>query len=162
MLRTFIFDLDDTVIDSSHRQRVLPNGDIDLAHWRRFNTAKNILADGLLPLAEQMRHAIRDGLDVAIMTSRVMGHADRVFLNIHGLLAPSIYSRDPSDLRGAGELKLAKMHEMAIDRGWSFSDLRDRVIMWDDSPDVQKTLKNAGFRVIDPVNFNNQAIKEAI
>ena len=39
----FIFDLDGTVIDSSHRQ-----GDT-LADWRRMNTVGNIMRDRLLP-----------------------------------------------------------------------------------------------------------------
>ena len=54
----FIFDLDGTVIDSSHRQ-----GDT-LADWRRMNTVGNIMRDRLLPLAGKMQAAIQDGLDV--------------------------------------------------------------------------------------------------
>ena len=61
----FIFDLDGTVIDSSHRL-----GD-SLDDWRRLNTADNIAADSCLPLFDQMLDAINDGLDVIICTSRV-------------------------------------------------------------------------------------------
>ena len=38
----YIFDLDGTVIDSSHRQLALPNGDIDLTHWRENSTKEKI------------------------------------------------------------------------------------------------------------------------
>lgn len=156
MLHTFIFDLDGTTVDSSHRL-----GDT-LADWRRMNTPANIMQDKPLPLAEQMRQAIRDGLDVVILTSRVMGTADKNWLANHGLMAPLILSRHPSDTRPAGEYKLAKMAELAVRRRVSFRDLAASVVMWDDDLDVQQTLKKAGIRVIDPVNFNNQSQKEAI
>ena len=156
MLHTFIFDLDGTTVNSDHRL-----GET-LADWRRMNTPANIMRDTPLPLAEQMRQAIRDGLDVVILTSRVMGHADRVWLHRYGLAAPVILSRHISDNRPAGEYKLARLHELAVDRRVSFRDLAASVVMWDDDSDVQKTLGNAGVRVIDPVQFNQTAQKEAI
>jgi len=151
MLRTFIFDLDGTTVDSDHRL-----GDGSLADWRRFNTAANIMRDKTLPLAEQLRQAIRDGLDCVILTSRVLGTADRVWLAHHGLEAPLILSRHPSDTRPAGEYKLAKMAELAVRRRMSISDLRASSVLWDDDEDVQQTLRGAGFRVIDPVNYNQR------
>ena len=51
----FIFDLDGTVIDSTHRQG---NGSLD--DWRRLGTAKNVALDSPLPLLDQMRDAIAD------------------------------------------------------------------------------------------------------
>ena len=158
MLHTFIFDLDGTTVNSDHRL-----GET-LADWRRMNTPANIMRDTPLPLAEQMRQAIRDGLDVVILTSRVMGHADRVWLHNHGMVAPVIMSRHISDNRPAGEYKLARLHELAVDRRISFRDLAASVVMWDDDSDVQTTLEKAGVRVIDPVNFNHQSMsqKEAI
>jgi len=156
MLHTFIFDLDGTTVNSDHRL-----GET-LADWRRMNTPANIMRDTPLPLAEQMRQAIRDGLDVVILTSRVMGTADKNWLANHGLMAPLILSRHPSDTRPAGEYKLAKMAELAVRRRVSFRDLAASVVMWDDDLDVQQTLKKAGIRVIDPVQFNQTAQKEAI
>ena len=75
----FIFDLDGTVIDSSHRQ-----GDT-LDDWRRMNTSDNIAKDSTLPLFDQMRDAINDGQDVIICTSRVMGDDDFQWLADHGI-----------------------------------------------------------------------------
>ena len=63
-LYALYFDLDGTVIDSSHRL-----GD-SLDDWRRMNTPDNIAADSCLPLFDQMLDAINDGLDVIICTSR--------------------------------------------------------------------------------------------
>ena len=150
MLRTFIFDLDGTTVDSSHRL-----GET-LADWRRMNTPANIMQDKPLPLAEQMRQAIRDGLDVVILTSRVMGINDKNWLHFHGLMAPLVLSRHPSDTRPAGEYKLAKMAELAIRKRISMADLKASAVLWDDDNDVQQTLREHGFRVIDPVNYNER------
>ena len=51
----YIFDLDHTVIDSSHRQLTKADGSLDLAHWITNNTREKIMADSLLPLATQWR-----------------------------------------------------------------------------------------------------------
>ena len=150
MLHTFIFDLDGTTVDSSHRL-----GET-LADWRRMNTPANIMQDKPLPLAEQLRQAIRDGLDCVILTSRVMGINDKNWLHFHGLMAPLVLSRHPSDTRPAGEYKLAKMAELAIRKRISMADLKASAVLWDDDDDVQKTLRGAGFRVIDPVNYNQR------
>jgi len=147
----FIFDLDGTVIDSSHRQ-----GDT-LADWRRINTVGNIMRDRLLPLAGKMQTAIQDGLDVWICTSRVMGKADFAFLRMQSLLpngGPVIHRISDADDRDCGDLKLAKLRGMASGMGVSWARFANDSIMFDDSIDVQITMKNAGLRVVDPVQYN--------
>ena len=148
----FIFDLDGTVIDSTHRQ-----GDT-LADWRRMNTVGNIMRDRLLPLAGKMQTAIQDGLDVWVCTSRVMGKADFAFLRLQGLLpngGPVIHRIGEGDSRPCGELKLAKLQGMAAGMGVSWVQFAHDSIMFDDSIDVQNTMRNAGLRVVDPVQFNS-------
>ena len=148
----FIFDLDGTVIDSSHRQ-----GDT-LADWRRMNTVGNIMRDRLLPLAGKMQSAILDGLDVWICTSRVMGKADFAFLRMQSLLpngGPVIHRISDADDRDCGTLKLAKLQGMAASMGVSWARFANDSIMFDDSIDVQATMRDAGLRVVDPVQFNS-------
>ena len=148
----FIFDLDGTVVDSSHRQ-----GDT-LADWRRMNTVGNIMRDRLLPLAGKMQTAIQDGLDVWICTSRVMGKADFAFLRMQSLLpngGPVIHRIGEGDARPCGELKLTKLRGMAAAMGVSWAQFAHDSIMFDDSIDVQNTLRDAGLRVVDPVQFNS-------
>ena len=148
----FIFDLDGTVIDSSHRQ-----GDGSLDDWRRLNTVGNIMRDGLLPLAGKMQTAIQDGLDVWVCTSRVMGKADFAFLRMQSLLpngGPVIHRISDADDRDCGALKLAKLRGMASGMGVSWARFANDSIMFDDSIDVQNTMRNAGLRVVDPVQFN--------
>jgi len=50
-----IFDLDGTVLDSSHRQATKPDGTLDLAKWFENATPEKIFQDKVLPLAQQMR-----------------------------------------------------------------------------------------------------------
>ena len=148
----FIFDLDGTVIDSTHRQ-----GDT-LDDWRRMNTVGNIMRDRLLPLAGKMQTAIQDGLDVWVCTSRVMGKADFAFLRMQSLLpngGPVIHRISDADDRDCGALKLAKLQGMAAGMGVSWARSANDSIMFDDSIDVQNTLRNAGLRVVDPVQFNS-------
>lgn len=148
----FIFDLDGTVIDSAHRQ-----GET-LADWRRMNTVGNVMRDSLLPLAAKMQGAILNGLDVWVCTSRVMGKADFAFLRLQGLLpngGPVIHRIGENDQRPCGELKLAKLRGYAAGMGITWAHFAHDSIMFDDSLDVQKTLRGAGIRVIDPVQFNS-------
>ena len=144
----YIFDLDGTVIDSSHRL-----GD-SLDDWRRLNTADNIAADSCLPLFDQMLDAINDNLDVIICTSRVMGKYDFQWLQANGVDGVTILCRDSSDDRHCGFFKLALLHDYAKSLGMTWARFRRTSMMFDDSRDVQKTLRSVGLRVIDPVNYN--------
>ena len=144
----FIFDLDGTVIDSSQRQ-----GDT-LDDWRRMNTPDNIAKDSPLPLFDQMRDAINDGQDVIICTSRVMGLDDFQWLADNGIDNVTILCRDSNDNRNCGFFKLSILKDYAISIGLAWGRFTRNCLMFDDSPDVQNTLRSVGLRVIDPVNYN--------
>ena len=144
----FIFDLDGTVIDSTHRL-----GDT-LDDWRRMNTPDNIAADGELPLFDQMLDAINDNLDVIVCTSRVMGASDFEWLQAHGVDGITILCRANGDDRNCGFFKLSLLHDYARSLGMTWARFRRTSIMFDDSTDVQNTLRSVGLRVIDPVNYN--------
>ena len=145
----FIFDLDGTVIDSSHRI-----GDGSLDYWRAHNTPDYIAADSCLPLFDQMLDAINDGLDVIICTSRVMDAPDFQWLQANGVDGVTILCRANGDERNCGFFKLSLLHDYAKSLGMTWARFRRTSIMFDDSLDVQNTLKSAGLRVIDPVNYN--------
>jgi hypothetical protein len=74
-----IYDLDGTVIDSSHRYRTIDNGEkvtIDLPHWRAHE--KDYAKDGTLPLAEQYRKHIADpSIYVIVVTARTVAHVEQ-------------------------------------------------------------------------------------
>ena len=144
----YIFDLDGTVIDSSHRL-----GD-SLDDWRRMNTPANVAKDSPLPLLDQMRDAIADDLDVIICTSRVMAGSDFRWLDDHGIRGVTILCRDVDDDRLCGFFKLHLLKDYADSIGYTWARFCQTSIMFDDSIDVQNTLRSVGLRVIDPVNYN--------
>ena len=146
----FIFDLDGTVIDSSHRQ-----GDT-LDDWRRLNTAKNVALDSPLPLLDQMRDAIADDLDVIVCTSRVMSGRDFRWLDDHGIRGIDILCRAPSDNRTCGFFKLHLLHNYAKSLGLAWGRFIRDCVMFDDDKGVQDTLRSVGLRVIDPLNYNQR------
>ena len=145
----FIFDLDGTVIDSTHRQ-----GDGSLDDWRRLDTAKNVALDSPLPLLDQMRDAIADDLDVIVCTSRVMAGRDFRWLDDHGIRGIDILCRAPSDNRTCGFFKLQLLHNYARSIGYTWARFAQTSFMFDDDKGVQDTLRSVGLRVIDPLNYN--------
>ena len=145
----YIFDLDGTVIDSTHRQ-----GDT-LDDWRRLNTARNVALDSPLPLLDQMRDAIADDLDVIVCTSRVMAGRDFRWLDNHGIRGIDILARDPSDNRHCGFYKLHLLKDYVDSIGYTWARFCKTSIMFDDDIGVQNTLRSVGLRVIDPLNYNH-------
>ena len=146
----YIFDLDGTVIDSTHRQ-----GDT-LDDWRRLNTAKNVALDSPLPLLDQMRDAIADDLDVIVCTSRVMSGRDFRWLDDHGIRGIDVLCRAPSDNRTCGFFKLHLLHNYAKSLGLAWGRFIRDCVMFDDDKGVQDTLRSVGLRVIDPLNYNQR------
>jgi hypothetical protein len=103
----FIFDLDDTVIDSSHRATLKSDAiELDLDAWRRDSTRENIFKDSLLPLSNFMRECIAtDHAYVWVCTARNMQQADMDFLEENGLTPNLVLSRQLDDDRADDILK---------------------------------------------------------
>lgn len=142
-----IFDLDGTVIDSSHRQLAKPDGSLDLDAWRKHSTPEKVAGDSLLPLARLMRHALATNKEVAICTARVLGDADRAFLREHGLDAPMVLSRDgEGDNRPDAQLKREKLLSLGV-------DLRGAT-MYDDNQSVLAMARELGINALDATIVN--------
>lgn len=81
--RVAIYDMDGTIVDSSHRYRTITdeNGErIDLDFWRE--NEYRAMDDGLLPLFEQYRKDLADeNCYTIIATARVMNEPDWQFVN---------------------------------------------------------------------------------
>jgi hypothetical protein len=109
MIKRFaIYDMDGTIVDSSHRYRtqITPAGEkIDLQFWRDHeHLAMN---DGLLPLVSQYRADLADPeCYVVIATARVMGEPDWQF--VREILGEPDYliSRKPGDGQSGKTLKI--------------------------------------------------------
>ena len=80
-----IFDVDGTIVDSTHRYRLDPKtGKIDLAYWIENNTPEKIAQDTLLPLAQFYMDCIADPeIYVIIATARVLQQADIDYFTNH-------------------------------------------------------------------------------
>ena len=137
-MQTYIFDLDHTVIDSTHRQLTKADGSLDLAHWIENNTPEKIAADKLLPLADTMRQRIAPGREVIICTARVMGEHDYQFLKDHGLFVPVILSRPMGDSSPDWMLKERLLRQYASDTGRSWARFCLSAVMYDDNESVVK------------------------
>ena len=144
----FIFDLDDTTINSRHRQ-----GET-LADWIALNTPENVAKDSLLPLADSWKTIDQSRDDVVIMTSRVIADADLAFLAGAGLRYRFIYSRPMGSMIPCGQLKAAMVRQCARDLGWSLARLTKQAYMFDDSGEVREALTAMGVRCYNPISYN--------
>jgi hypothetical protein len=154
-MRVFIFDLDETVINSKHRTPNNPDGTLNLAAYIERHTPENVALDTLLPLADVMRDLIARGEKVWILTARDMKKCDYDFLRDHGLTAAKIMSRD--QCRG---VKHYKSGDGEYKRKW-LAPLRNlkqfvkaHFIMFDDAAPVLRTMRQMGITCINAHKAN--------
>ena len=152
----YIFDLDHTVIDSSHRQLTKADGSLDLDHWIANNTRAKIMGDSLLPLATQWRKAYAKGAEIVICTARVIGEHDHEFLRIHRLPYHAMLSRPQGATTSDDLLKLVALRKYAQNIGKSWANFCATSIMWDDNENVQKTLASRGLIVHNAIIANKE------
>ena len=89
-----IFDLDATIVDSSHRTPNNPDGTLDLNAYFLNKTRQNIFKDKLLPLAYKMKEMYNSGyFHIVICTARHMDMDDFDFLDFHDIKYHEIFHR---------------------------------------------------------------------
>ena len=141
-----IFDLDGTIIDSSHRQATLADGTLNLPAWKENSTPEKIFADTVLPLATQVRRRQKAGDYVMVCTARNMSDADYEFLQDVGICPNKIISRPDGNDTPDGELKAKQLN--------SFLSLKQfakaNKVMFDDAASVRTALRKLGIAVIHP------------
>ena len=150
----YIFDLDHTVVDSSHRQATRPDGSLDLDHWKANSTPALIERDSLLPLAHEWRKLQRRGHEIIVCTARVMGPADYRYLTSRGLFAESVISRSEGDRTPDDLLKLRALKRYARQRGISWRRFAQTSLMFDDNKNVINTLASNGLTCYDAISIN--------
>jgi hypothetical protein len=153
-MKNHIFDLDGTIICSKHRQKLKPNGDLDLEDWKA-NSARyhKVMSDTLLPLSRLWR-AIQVSTPPAICTSRVITHLEFDFLEKHGLQYNSFMHRDFNDWTGDAEYKVKHIRRHLDETGWEAS----QTTLYDDHPEVRAAVKRElGLKIFNPVPFNTRA-----
>ena len=141
----YIFDLDHTVIDSSHRQNFNSDGSLSLDQWRENCTAGKIMQDKLLPLASLMRSVYKSGHTVVINTARVISTHDKAYLGANGLRYHLLLSRDGDlDQRSDAHLKYAKLMEMCKHFEISIKRMATTSVFYDDNLKVLAMAKSLG------------------
>jgi hypothetical protein len=143
----FIFDLDHTVIDSSHRQSTLKCGSLDLANWIQNNTPENIARDTLLPLADLWKTLDKQGQMIGVCTARVLQDADYEFLADNGLEYDFILSRPMGDSSKDDDLKERLLNEQGIKP-------EEITAFFDDNEAVLKRLNELNIEAFDAKIFN--------
>jgi FMN phosphatase YigB (HAD superfamily) len=89
-----IFDLDGTIIDSSHRTPNNLDGTLNLERYRSLKTRENIFKDTLLPLADKMRRMYDSGkYHIVICTAREISQDDLDFLEHHDIKFHEMFNR---------------------------------------------------------------------
>ena len=152
----FIFDLDGTVIDSSHRALANADGSINLDHWRENSTAKMLAKDKLLPLANGWKAIDRKRHQIVVMTARVMGMVDYTFLINNGLYADFIYSRPEGVTLSDDILKRNFLISLKRDIKKSLAWIRSHAVMFDDNANIRYTMRNELIRAYDPAQYNKR------
>jgi len=154
-MKTFIFDLDHTVIDSSHRQITLADGSLDLNNWIENCTKEKIMADKLLPLANHWRAlALGSRNEIVVCTARVMSKHDHAFLAAHGLDADAVLSRAIGDRSGDADLKERLLRQYASDTGRSWARFSRSACIYDDNQNVLSRLASIGIACYNAISLN--------
>lgn len=155
-IKTLIFDLDETVIDSTHRTPYFENGDLDLTSYKAMQTRKNIFRDKLLPLAKTMKKEYKNGKNIIILTARQMTKSDYDFLNFHNLQSHMILSRND----------ITNEHFNLTDSDYKLRHLKianidvKTAIMYDDNKKVKSLLRKNGLTVQCAIKINKKLAKK--
>ena len=147
----FIFDLDGTTINSTHRQ-----GDGTLADWQKNATDENVANDSLLPLATRRKQINRKRHTIVVMTARVMGWADQKFLSDNGLFPDYIYSRAAGDTTADDILKKRRIFQLRHDMQTSIAWIRANAYFFDDNKMVRDIMTRYRIRAFNPTHYNTK------
>ncbi len=152
MIKTLIWDLDETILDSSHRTPNNADGTLNLDAYIAKHNRKNVFKDKHLNLIRVFRHFKKLGYYTVICTARRMAKFDYDYLNFHNIHADLILSRENT----------TKEHHGLNDGLYKLKHLLDAkidfktAIMFDDSSLVKSTLREAGLTVLCAHKINER------
>lgn len=146
-----IFDLDHTLIDSSHRMNKFKDSsyDLDIDYWLENNTHENIMQDKLLPLVELFKEFQKTQFTNIAVTARSLSISDFQYLEKNGLHFHMILHRENS-IELDHVLKEKKLQEL-FDSGKYLPFLA-----FDDKDDNLNVFKKFGFKCFNAIQFNKK------
>jgi len=149
-----IFDLDQTVIDSSHRNPSNPDGTINLEQYFKLRNRTSIFRDKLLPLAKIFKQLKANGNYIIIATARNIDHDDVDFLRSKGLDANIILSRKwiIETAVPDADLKARKLNSL-----FNLKQFKNvPKFMFDDAPKVITKMRELGITTLNAVKINER------
>jgi hypothetical protein len=146
-----IFDLDCTLIDSSHR--INEYGDhsygIDIDYWIENSTFENVMKDKLLPLVGLFREFQKTQFTNIAVTARDMKAADFEYLEKHGLHFHMVLHRE--DSKELDHIMKEKKIKELFDSGNYVPFLA-----FDDKEENLDIFRGFGFQCFNALDFNKQ------
>jgi hypothetical protein len=153
--RIYVFDLDETIIDSAHRTPNKPDGTLDLERYFALKNRDSIFRDTLLPLAAFFKAIDRTENYVIICTARVMTDDDYAFLAHHNLVAHKVLCRPEDGSENCvkdGVLKARKIQRLR-----NLRQFRNKpVYMWDDAKPVIRAMRKIGVTCMNAIKVNQR------
>ena len=148
-----IFDLDDSVINSTHRTPRNADGSVKLNEFLKMSTRENIFKDTLLPLAKEMKRAIARGDFVVVATARNMTKADFDFLEENGIKPNIVLSRSDNEAnKPDADLKFNKLVRLFNLKQFQNS----QKIMFDDNKSVLSKMRENGLIALNSIKINKR------
>jgi len=151
--RICIYDLDGTVIDSSHRIKLHDNGSLDLDHWKQNCTRDQIFKDDLLPLYWQLVSDYKQGNYIVICTAREMTEIDLEFIHSMGIYYDKIISRPKGNTTVDHVLKKSQLRYF-----WNLKPFKNiSKSFYDDNENNLKAINSLGIgTVFNAGEWNNR------
>ena len=138
--RILIYDLDGTIINSSHRAITNNDGSINLDLWREMSTKDYIFRDELLPMYWQLVNDYKNGDIIVICTARELNEHDLEFIHSMGIYYDYIYSRPKDNPTKDEILKNAQLRHF-----WNFKQYRKyRKYFYDDKIENLREIRKLG------------------
>ena len=153
--RVIIFDLDATIVDSSHRTPNHPDGTLNLPLYLKSKTRENTLKDTLLPLADFWKSLCTEENYIVVCTARSWADFDQEFLDNHGLFAHKILHRKADGSENLSpDAKLKRKWLRRILNLKQFQKLP--AIMFDDANPVITEMRSMGLTCMNAITVNNR------
>jgi len=151
--RIAIYDLDGTIIDSSHRIKLREDGSLDLEHWKQNSTKEQIFKDDLLPMYWQLVADYKEGNIIVICTAREMGKWDLEYIHSMGIYYDYIISRPKNNDTIDHVLKKTQLQKF-----WNLKQFRNLFkSFYDDNLNNLKSVKELGMcHTVDAGKWNNK------
>jgi len=148
-----IYDLDGTIIDSSHRATHDENGNIDLENWKAKSTKDFIFQDSLMPLYTQLVADYKNGDMIIICTAREFSKWDWEFLHFHNIYFDRVISRPRGNDMVDWKLKQNQLRYL-----FTLPQYRDtQKIFYDDNGSNLFALADLGATIVDAKRVNRVA-----